>query len=151
MELFWRLVDKVLPALYRLKGPSRPLPFVEDMAVPPKCLPDFLVRMQNVLKQHQVTASLFCHAGHGQLHIQPFLDLADPADVQRMRRLAEELYQEVLDVRDHQRRTCRRAEPHGVHPSAGRRAVRRVSSKSSGSSIPRTSSTPARSSATTRI
>ena len=97
-ELFWHLVDKVQPALYRVKGPSRPVPVVEDMAVAPEALPDFLVRMQNVLKRHQVTASFFCHAGHGQLHVQPFLDLANPDDVQRMRRLADELYQEVFAV-----------------------------------------------------
>ena len=54
--------------------------------------------MQNVLKRHQVTASLLCHAGQGQLHIQPFLDLDDAADVQRMRQVAEELYQEVFDA-----------------------------------------------------
>jgi Fe-S oxidoreductase len=95
-DLFWRLVHKIQPALYRVKGPSRPVPVVEDMAVAPEVLPEFLVRMQNVLKRNQVTASLFCHAGHGQLHLQPFLDLANPDDVARMRRLAEELYQEVF-------------------------------------------------------
>jgi FAD/FMN-containing dehydrogenase/Fe-S oxidoreductase len=95
-ELFWRLVDKVQPALYRTGGLNRPLPIVEDMAVSPGALPDFLVRMQNVLKRNQVTAALYCHAGQGQLHVQPFLDLAGPDDVQRMRRLAEELYQEVF-------------------------------------------------------
>ncbi len=44
--------------------------------------------MQNVLKQHEVTASLFAHAGHGQIHIRPFLDLSDPADVAKMAPLA---------------------------------------------------------------
>lgn len=97
-ELFWSLASKVAPAVGRMKGPSRPVPVVEDVAVPPESLPDFLVRMQNVLKHHHVTASLFCHAGQGQLHLEPFLDLADAADVRRMRDLAEELYQEVFDV-----------------------------------------------------
>ncbi len=99
VALFWRLIDKAQPVLYRVSGPSRPLPIVEDMAVSPEVLPDFLVRMQNVLKRQQVTASLYCHAGQGQLHVQPFLDLANADDVQRMRRLAEELYQEVFAVR----------------------------------------------------
>ena len=54
--------------------------------------------MQNVLKHHQVTASLFAHAGHGQLHLRPFLDLSDPADVARMAQLATNLYEEVLAV-----------------------------------------------------
>ncbi len=94
--LYWRLVDEVQPMLYRVAGPGRALPVVEDMAVSPESLPDFLVRMQNVLKRNQVTASLYCHAGQGQLHVQPFLDLGNPEDVRRMRRLADELYEEVF-------------------------------------------------------
>jgi len=97
-ELFWHLVDRIKPALYRLKGPSRPVAVVEDVAVAPEVLPEFLVRMQNVLKRNQVTASLLSHAGHGELHIQPFLDLANPDDVERMRCLATELYEEVFAV-----------------------------------------------------
>ena len=97
-ELFWRLIDKAQPTLYRMAGPSRPLPIIENMAVSPNVLPDFMVRMQNVLKRNQVTAALYCHAGQGQLHVQPFLELAGPDDVQRMRRLAEELYEEVFAV-----------------------------------------------------
>ncbi len=97
-ELFLKLPSRAMPLLYRLKGPTRPVPVVEDMSVPPEILPDFLVRTQNVLKRRQVTASLLCHAGHGQMHIQPFLDLDDPDDVQRMRLMAEELYEEVFSV-----------------------------------------------------
>ena len=97
-ELFWQLSSKVQPALYRMKGPTRPIAVVEDMAVPPETLPNFLVRVQNVLKRHQATASLFCHAGQGQLHLQPFLDLADAQDVRKMRRLTDDLYEEVFDV-----------------------------------------------------
>jgi FAD/FMN-containing dehydrogenase/Fe-S oxidoreductase len=96
VDLYWRLARKVVPTLHRLKGSTRPLPFIEDLAVPPKALADFLVRMQNVLKQHQVIASLFGHAGHGQLHLRPFLDLSDPADVTRMAQVASDLYDEVL-------------------------------------------------------
>jgi FAD/FMN-containing dehydrogenase/Fe-S oxidoreductase len=96
MELYGRLARRVIPTLHRMKGSTRPLPCIEDLAVPPKVLPDFLVRMQNVLKQHQVTASLFGHAGHGQLHLRPFLDLTNPADVERMAQLASDLYDEVI-------------------------------------------------------
>ncbi|HEY2894029.1 MAG TPA: anaerobic glycerol-3-phosphate dehydrogenase subunit C, partial [Pirellulales bacterium] len=96
IDLYWRLARKIVPTLYRLKGSTRPLPFIEDLAVPPKVLGEALVRIQNVLKQHQVIASLFAHAGHGQLHLRPFLDLSDPADVGRMARVASDLYDEVL-------------------------------------------------------
>ena len=96
--MFWRLARRAQPLSYRVKGPSRPTPVLEDMAVPPESLSTFLVRMQNVLKRRQITASLLCHAGQGQVHLQPFLNLDDPADVQRMRLAAEELYAEVVDA-----------------------------------------------------
>ena len=98
VELYWRLPQHVVPSLYRLKGSTRPLPFVEDICVPPPQLPVFFVQLQNVLKKHQVTASLYGHVGHGQLHIRPFLDLADPDHVRRMQHLARDLYEQVLEV-----------------------------------------------------
>jgi Fe-S oxidoreductase len=98
MDLYGRLARRIVPTLHRMKGSTRPLPFIEDLAVPPKVLGDFLVRMQNVLKQHQVTASLFGHAGHGQLHLRPFLDLSNPGDLARMNELASDLYDEVIAI-----------------------------------------------------
>jgi FAD/FMN-containing dehydrogenase/Fe-S oxidoreductase len=98
IDLFWQLAHKVVPTLHQLKGSTRPLPIVEDIAVPPEALPDFLARMYQVLKRQQITASLFGHAGHGQLHVRPFLDLSNRHDVERMQRLAKELYDEALDL-----------------------------------------------------
>src|SRR5690606_33264511 len=87
-----------VPTLYRLKGSTRPLPCIEDIAVAPDTLSEFLVQLQNTLKKHQVTASLFGHAGHGQLHVRPFLDPTDPEDIRTMERLAADLYEKVWDV-----------------------------------------------------
>jgi FAD/FMN-containing dehydrogenase len=98
VDLFWQLTRRVVPTLHRLKGNIRPIPVVEDVAVPPRALPEFLVRLQNILKQHQITASLYAHAGHGQLHIRPFLDLAVPDEVRKMEELADDLYADVLNV-----------------------------------------------------
>jgi len=96
MDLAWRLAQKVVPTLYRLRGSTRAVPIVEDIAIPPAALAEYLVEMQNVLKRHQVTASLFGHAGHGQLHIRPFLDLNDPEHVRTMSQLASDLYEAVF-------------------------------------------------------
>jgi FAD/FMN-containing dehydrogenase/Fe-S oxidoreductase len=99
LAFYQRLTERVIPTLYRIKGSTRPLPFIEDIAAPPESLPDFLVRLQNVLKTHQVTASLFGHVGHGQLHIRPFLDLTNPDDVRKMQDLAADLYHHVMEVK----------------------------------------------------
>jgi FAD/FMN-containing dehydrogenase/Fe-S oxidoreductase len=97
-DAFRRLPRRVSPTLYRVQGHERPTPFVEDIAVPPESLPEFLGTLQNILKAHEVTASFFAHAGHGQLHIRPFLNLSDPADVRKMQALADHLYEEVIKI-----------------------------------------------------
>ncbi len=98
VELFWDLALRVVPTLYRVRGQQRAVPVVEDVAVPPEQLPEFLGRLQRVLKQTETVASLFGHVAQGQLHLRPFLDLADPRDRRRMKQLATSLYEEVLQI-----------------------------------------------------
>jgi FAD/FMN-containing dehydrogenase/Fe-S oxidoreductase len=98
VTLFWQLIEHTVPTLYRLSGSERPLPFIEDIAVPPASLPEFLKTAQSVFQKHEVTASMFGHAGHGQLHLRPFLDLSNDDHVAKMQRLSEDLYAEVAKV-----------------------------------------------------
>jgi Fe-S oxidoreductase len=96
-NLLWRLARRFIPRLYRLKGNQRPLPFVEDISVPPSKLPEFLRVAQDLLKQHRVTATLFAHALHGQVDIRPFFDLASPKDQVRLAQLGEDIYAKVIE------------------------------------------------------
>ncbi|GIW98886.1 MAG: oxidase [Pirellulaceae bacterium] len=98
-NLWWRLTRRVIPRLYRLKGSTRPLPFMEDISVAPEKLPDLLIELQNILKAERVTATFFGRPAQGQLDIRPFLDLASPTDQSKMSRLADAIYQKVLDFR----------------------------------------------------
>lgn len=93
----WRLARRVVPRLYRLKGNLRPLPFIDDLSIPPKRLPEFLVEVQNILKAERVTATLFAHALHGQIDVRPFLDLANTEHQLLLDRLSESLYTKVLE------------------------------------------------------
>jgi FAD/FMN-containing dehydrogenase/Fe-S oxidoreductase len=96
VDLYTRLPRKFVSTLARMKGSRRPVPFVEDLVVPPAALPELLLTVQNALKRHHVTASLFAHAGHGQLHVRPLLNLTDPNDVAKMRHVADDLVAEVI-------------------------------------------------------
>lgn len=96
-DLYWRICRRVIPRLYRLKGSTRPVPFIEDVAIPPANIPDFIFEAQNVFKAERVTATVFGHVAHGQLHIRPFLDLSDPSQVSKMERIAENLYEKVWE------------------------------------------------------
>jgi Fe-S oxidoreductase len=93
VEFLWSLPRTVVPMLGRLPGPDRPLPFVEDIAVPPAALLDFLQRAQQVFQKHQVISSLYAHAATGQVHFRPFLAPPEPGNAQRLEELAGDLYE----------------------------------------------------------
>ncbi|HYO23698.1 MAG TPA: anaerobic glycerol-3-phosphate dehydrogenase subunit C, partial [Lacipirellulaceae bacterium] len=97
-ELLWWLSRRFVPTLYRLRGSTRPVPYVEDIAVPPQELPGFIRSALEALRNRQITASLFGHAAHGQLHIRPFVDLSSESEVQNLRALAGELYEAAWAV-----------------------------------------------------
>ena len=88
----------VEPLLMRMKGPARPVPFIEDVAVPPAALADFLQRLQNILKHQDVSWTLDAHAGLGLLRIRPFLDIADPGDLAKIEPLATQVVDAALDL-----------------------------------------------------
>lgn len=92
---FRRLVE---PLLMRMKGRARPVPFIDDVAVPPEALPEFLQRLQNILKQHDVSWTLDAHAGLGLLRARPFLDIADPRDLAKIEPLATQVVDAALEL-----------------------------------------------------
>ncbi|MFK8114650.1 MAG: FAD-binding and (Fe-S)-binding domain-containing protein [Rubripirellula sp.] len=96
-DLYWSLSRRVIPRLYRFKGSESPVPFTEDVSVPPEKLPVVLTAIQDTLKKHHSTATLFSHVGHGHLHIRPFLNLASGKDRIRLRELSEEIAEVVWE------------------------------------------------------
>lgn len=94
-ELYRELAGQLVSALHGLKGKRRAVPGVEDFALPPAALPQFFRRFQQMLKRREVTASVYGHVGHGQLHVRPLLDLTSRADVRRLETLASDLYEIV--------------------------------------------------------
>jgi FAD/FMN-containing dehydrogenase/Fe-S oxidoreductase len=87
VEFLWELPHRVVSLLARMRGGTRPLPFIEDVAVPPEALQEFFVRIQQVLRRHDVTASLYSHAASGQIHMRPFMSIPRQEDGPRLDRL----------------------------------------------------------------
>ncbi|MBI1312200.1 FAD-binding protein [bacterium] len=98
VEFLWELPRQVVPMLSRMKGATRPLPFVEDVAVPPEALAEFFARGRELLQKNDLTASVYSHAASGQIHIRPFLPLPVTADGPRMTALAEQLSELVWSL-----------------------------------------------------
>ena len=98
VELLWSLPAQVVSLLASLKGSSRPLPFVEDMAVPPDRLAEFMVSAQKIFQKHEVTATLYSHAASGQLHFRPILPVPSRGDDTLIEAIARDLYRQVIQV-----------------------------------------------------
>lgn len=98
VEEIWQLPSAVVPLLAGLKGTSRPLPFVEDIAVPPDTIADFLKRAQRIFQKHEVTATLYAHAASGQLHLRPMMPLPKQGEGDELESIARDLYRHVKEV-----------------------------------------------------
>ena len=75
----WELRHAASPILARL-GPSlTSMQFVEDSAVPPAKLPEYVRGVREILRKYSVTGVIFGHAGDSHIHVNPLIDV-DRAD-----------------------------------------------------------------------
>ncbi|MHC2148168.1 D-2-hydroxyglutarate dehydrogenase YdiJ [Pseudomonas sp. 210_17 TE3656] len=65
--------------LGNVEGEVRPQPFVEDTAVPPEQLADYIAEFRALLDGYGLAYGMFGHVDAGVLHVRPALDMKDPA------------------------------------------------------------------------
>jgi Fe-S oxidoreductase/FAD/FMN-containing dehydrogenase len=97
-EQIWQIREVALPSLYGKKGGAQPIAYVEDVGVPVAVLHEYMRRVQDILQEHETTASFLVHAGAGQVHARPFLDLQKPDEVSRLWSIAEKVHALALEL-----------------------------------------------------
>ena len=75
----WAMRKRAVGLLGNAKGEARPIAFVEDTAVPPENLADFIMEFRGILDSHNLAYGMFGHVDAGVLHVRPTLDMKDPA------------------------------------------------------------------------
>ncbi|GAB5537864.1 MAG: FAD-binding and (Fe-S)-binding domain-containing protein [Rubricoccaceae bacterium] len=70
--------------------PVQAVAIVEDAAVPVEHLPAYIRELEAAMDADDVDAVLYAHASAGCLHVRPFLDLRQPAEVEKLDRIARE-------------------------------------------------------------
>lgn len=93
----WAVRKAGLGLMMNVKGNSKPLPFVEDTAVAPEVLPEYVRRFEQIIHDHDTTAGYYGHASVGCLHIRPLLNLKDRMDVDKMVSIASDISDLVLE------------------------------------------------------
>ncbi|MEK7806725.1 MAG: FAD-linked oxidase C-terminal domain-containing protein, partial [Chloroflexota bacterium] len=87
----WNVRKAGLGLLMSIHGDAKPLPFVEDTAVDPENLGDFVRRFDEIVRQHNTTAAYYGHASVGCLHIRPLVNLKDAEGIATMVSIADEI------------------------------------------------------------
>ncbi|WP_229779140.1 D-2-hydroxyglutarate dehydrogenase YdiJ [Pseudomonas matsuisoli] len=75
--------------LGNVEGEVRPQPFVEDTAVPPEHLADFIAEFRALLDGHGLAYGMFGHVDAGVLHVRPALDMKNPAHAALVRPISD--------------------------------------------------------------
>ncbi|MEJ5092840.1 FAD-binding protein [Sphingobacterium faecium] len=95
-NLVWDVRKAGLGLIRNLPGDSQPVNLIEDCAVSPEDLPAYVADIQDLLIAEGVHASYYAHAGAGELHIEPFVNLKTEAGIKTFRSILEKTTDLVL-------------------------------------------------------
>ena len=82
---------KAVGLLGNMEGSRRPIPFVEDTAVPPEHLADYIAEFRAALDRRGLVYGMFGHVDAGVLHVRPAIDMTDPAQEPLIREISDEV------------------------------------------------------------
>lgn len=85
----WGLRKAGLSLLTGCKGASKPMPGIEDVAIMPAKLPEYVEGLRSLMASMGLDGSFYGHAASGLLHVRPTVDLHNAEDIAKYRQIAE--------------------------------------------------------------
>lgn len=95
----WELRKAGLGLLSNIPGDKRNVTVIEDTAVAPGYLPDYIREFDQIIARYGLTCVYYGHIATGELHLRPLLNLKDPDDVKIYHSLAKEVAELVKKFR----------------------------------------------------
>ncbi len=87
----WALRKSGLGVLSNIPGDAKPVSLIEDTAVRPELLPDYIRDIKKIMHQYGLDCVFHAHVGTGELHLRPVLNLKDPSGVELFRKVATDV------------------------------------------------------------
>ncbi|WP_193164998.1 D-2-hydroxyglutarate dehydrogenase YdiJ [Microbulbifer hainanensis] len=87
----WGMRKRAVGLLGNVQGEKRPIPFVEDTAVPPENLADYIAEFRAVLDEAGLSYGMFGHVDAGVLHVRPAIDMKDPEQAAQIRPITDKV------------------------------------------------------------
>jgi FAD/FMN-containing dehydrogenase/Fe-S oxidoreductase len=97
VKAIWGVRKAGLGLLLGIKGDKKPIAFVEDTAVEPAKLPEFIKRFRDVVARHDTIAGYYGHCSVGCMHIRPLINLKAETEKDKMVSIANEIADLVLE------------------------------------------------------
>ena len=89
----WKSRKDAVPLLSRDKTDKKAIGVIEDVSVENIRLAEYVAGISKIAAKYKMPLVYYGHAGDGEMHIRPYLDLATPEDVQKMRNIATEVFE----------------------------------------------------------
>ncbi len=90
MNRVWDLRKAGLGIINNMPGDAKPVPVIEDTAVRPQDLPEYIAEFDEILKKYKLQCVYYAHIATGELHLRPVLNLKDPKDVELFHKIGLE-------------------------------------------------------------
>jgi FAD/FMN-containing dehydrogenase/Fe-S oxidoreductase len=87
----WGMRKKSVGLLGNVEGEVRPIPFVEDTAVPPENLAAYILEFRQILDGYNLKYGMFGHVDAGVLHVRPAIDMKDPEQEKLVRLISDKV------------------------------------------------------------
>jgi FAD/FMN-containing dehydrogenase len=97
-EELWKIRHASATVVSQAEGNRKAIPIIEDGIVPVDRLKEYIDGVYALFAQAGLKVAAWGHAGDGNLHLQPFLDLAQVGDRQKAFRLMDDYYKLVLSL-----------------------------------------------------
>lgn len=97
-DQFWSIRHASATVVAHSQGGKKALPIIDDGIVPPEKLHEYIDAVYALFKKHKLPIAVWGHAGDANLHLQPFLNLAEVGDRQIVTKLMNEYYTLVTSL-----------------------------------------------------
>ncbi|MGQ3412517.1 FAD-binding and (Fe-S)-binding domain-containing protein [Natrinema sp. LN54] len=94
----WKLRKSGLPILLSRTTDEKHISFIEDTAIPPARLPEFVERFEGILESHDTYASFYAHAGPGVLHVRPLVNTKTEIGLEQLHGIADDVTDLVVEL-----------------------------------------------------
>jgi FAD/FMN-containing dehydrogenase len=97
-DQLWKIRHSAAAIISHTEGNTKALPIIEDGVVPVDQFHSYIQAIYALFEKYHLRVAVWGHAGNANLHMQPFLDLSQVGDRQKVFKIIDEYYSMVIKM-----------------------------------------------------